>query len=54
LAAKYLKIFFAIRKDVFLFLKEMNNSIFHEYTSFLEDVLTKLAFIIDVSNQFRL
>jgi len=44
-----------IRKDVLLFLKEMNNSKFHEYISLLEDVtfLTE-AFITDISDQLRL
>jgi len=56
-AAKCLEIFFAIRKDILLFLlsKEMNNSKFHEYISLLEDVifLTEFAFITDISNQLR-
>ncbi|XP_018369071.1 PREDICTED: general transcription factor II-I repeat domain-containing protein 2B-like [Trachymyrmex cornetzi] len=55
-AAKCLQVFFAIRKEILLFLKEMNKSKFHEYLSLLEDVtfLTELAFITDISNQLRL
>ncbi|KYN18712.1 General transcription factor II-I repeat domain-containing protein 2B [Trachymyrmex cornetzi] len=55
-AAKCLQVFFAIRKEILLFLKEMNKSKFHEYISLLEDVtfLTELAFITDISNQLRL
>ncbi|KYN11922.1 General transcription factor II-I repeat domain-containing protein 2B [Trachymyrmex cornetzi] len=55
-AAKCLEVFFTIRKDFLLFLKEMKNSKFHEYISLLENVtfLTELAFITDISNQLRL
>ncbi|KYN03873.1 General transcription factor II-I repeat domain-containing protein 2B, partial [Cyphomyrmex costatus] len=54
-AAKCLQVFFTIRKEILLFLKEMNKSKFHEYISLLEDVtfLTELAFITDISNQLR-
>ncbi|EZA53490.1 General transcription factor II-I repeat domain-containing protein 2B [Ooceraea biroi] len=55
-ATKCLERFFAIRKEIFLFLQEMNNSKFQEYISLLEDVtfLSELAFITDMTNQLRL
>ncbi|EZA56071.1 General transcription factor II-I repeat domain-containing protein 2B [Ooceraea biroi] len=55
-ATKFLEIFFAIKKEIFLFLQEMNNSKFQEYISLLEDItfLSELAFITDITNQLRL
>jgi len=55
-AAKCLEIFFTIRKEILLFLTEMNNSKFQEYVSFLENVtfLNELAFITNMANQLRL
>ncbi|EZA59651.1 General transcription factor II-I repeat domain-containing protein 2B, partial [Ooceraea biroi] len=55
-AAKCLEIFFAIRNEILLFLKEMKNPKFQEYISLLEDVafLSELAFITDMTNKLRL
>lgn len=55
-AAKCLETFFAIRKEILLFLQEMNNQKFQEYISLLEDItfLCELGFITDMTNQLRL
>lgn len=55
-AAKCLEIFFAIRKEILLFLQEMNNPKFQEYISLLDNItfLCELAFITDMTNQLRL
>ncbi|KAG5346601.1 GT2D2 protein, partial [Acromyrmex charruanus] len=45
-----IQVFFAIRKDILLFLKEINNSKFQKDVTFL----TELAFISDIIYQLRL
>lgn len=51
-AEKCLEKFFAIRKEIFLFMQEVSIAKCDEYKFFLEDLefLCKLAFIIDLIN----
>ncbi|KYM87988.1 hypothetical protein ALC53_03206 [Atta colombica] len=48
-AAKYLEKFFAIRKEIFLFLQETSVEKDDDFKSLFEDVLCELAFITDLN-----
>jgi len=54
-AGKCLEKFFAIRKEIFLFLQDMSDTKFDEFKSFFEDSdsLCELAFLTDLTNHLN-